>query len=129
MLRLIFSAMATLTLLFVGALWLSSQPSGGELRDVLAPLLGRGLELTRDAGRRAEAASLAPETAGESTRVELKPTASGVWEPEAQREVVAEPVPDSETAVEAATRPPAGEEEPPEEIALVPPEEVALVPP
>jgi hypothetical protein len=39
MLRLIFTALATLALLFVGALWLAAQPSGSGVRGVVAPVL------------------------------------------------------------------------------------------
>lgn len=125
MLRLIFTMTAMLALLFVGAAWLAAQPSGSEVREVVAPLLSRGLEMAGEAGR----------------RIALTPTASGIWEPERAPEAVVAsapapparapealpasapappaapaPLPRTQPAPRAAPAPPAE----PEEVEIVP---------
>ena len=108
MLRLIFTALATLALLFIGALWLAAQPSGSGVRKVVAPVLDRGFEIVAGASKRAVMTASRDLVFGDddSSRLTLTPTASGVWEPE--------PEP---SALFAG----GGEDAPPEEIALVPP--------
>lgn len=120
MLRLIFTLLAFVALLFTGAAWLVARPSGREVRDVMAPVLERGFELAGEAGR----------------RVALTPTSSGVWEPEP--EPATAPSPKSQVA----GGPPAGTaraadpevEEPAESGQEVPlaegsePEDVEIVP-
>lgn len=101
MLRLIFTMLALLALLCVGAVWVAAQPSGSELRAVMAPVLSRGLELAGEAGK----------------RVALTPTASGIWEPEVETE--AGPAQSPAKAKPSAPRP---------EPQLPEPEEILLEP-
>lgn len=150
MLRLIFTALATLALLFIGALWLAAQPSGSGVREVFAPVLNRGFEIVGAAGKRAAITASRDLLSGEdaSSPVTLTPTASGVWEPEPASTApaalpeakAATPVPPErptepkpprvapENPRRVAPEPDAGpllagggEDAPPEEIALVSP--------
>jgi outer membrane biosynthesis protein TonB len=95
MLRLIFTMTALLALLFVGAVWLAAQPSGSEVREVVAPLLSRGFEMAGAAGR----------------RIALTPTAAGIWEPEREPEAAPAsapvPPPGPEAVAARAKAPPA----------------------
>lgn len=155
MLRLIFTALATLALICTGALWLAAQPSGSGVREVVAPVLNRGFEMVGAAGKRAVTSASRDLLAAEDddSRVALTPTASGVWEPELAEAAPARPsearsaaaVPESagdsgappvplKAPRSKASEPEApprlaggGEDAPPEEIALAP-DETALIP-
>ncbi len=104
MLRLIFTLMSTAALLLLGSAWLATQPSGGEVRAVVAPVLERGLELAGFAAHRAGSA-LRSTAEAEARRVPLTPTASGVWEPD--------PEPAAEPEARPRETPPAPPQEPP----------------
>jgi hypothetical protein len=87
MLRMIFTLVATLALLLAGSVWLAAQPSGGDLRQVMVPVVNRGLVLAERVSRRfVPGARPARRGAadGGAARVPLTPTASGVWEPDAE---------------------------------------------
>ncbi len=109
MLRLIFTMMSTLALLALGAVWLAAQPSGGEVRAVAGPVLDRGLDLASSAARRVATAlgsELRSTAELDARRVPLTPTASGVWEPDAEPEAgEAPPAPHEPGARKPEARP------------------------
>lgn len=137
MLRFIFTLMSTGALLMVGGVWLAAQPSGGEVREVVRPVLERGAALASQVARRAASvlgadAVPASDVAGaaDSGVLALTPTATGIWEPEAEalpaapRRELSPPL--------AAGRRPALPPPAPDRIAAEDPdrvEEVALLPP